>query len=227
MSQFVKENLDQFLGVVRKYMEVRGKLNQKDLAELTEIGVSTMSRFLNRKTAELNAQLIAKIVAKLEIPLHEVIDFVYEDYADRFIRLVKFYREDGVEGLYRKDDELSPEEVDKLRGRQARQEQSEESQKPEGFDDEFADALGLGGTAKKAAQAQVNVGSKKSRITFEAEDESPHSFGSLKEKLQSLSPRQKAYMTDFLNLDMEGRDLIVDLGNSLFRYFRQKGMQQL
>jgi hypothetical protein len=47
----------------------------------------------------------------------------------------------------------------------------------------------------------------------------------ISEKLQSLSPRQKAYLSSFLDLDMEGRDLIVDLGNSLFNYFKQKGLE--
>ena len=43
-----------------------------------------------------------------------------------------------------------------------------------------------------------------------------------KEKLNTLSPRQKGFLTDFLDLDMEGRDLIVDIANSLYRYFKQQ-----
>ena len=66
MAEFNSDKTDEFLGVVRKYMQVRGNLSQKDLAELTEVGVSTMSRFINRKTTDLNPQLIAKIVAKLK-----------------------------------------------------------------------------------------------------------------------------------------------------------------
>ena len=95
MAEFNKDHIEVFLGVVRKYMQVRGSLSQKDLAELTDTGVSTMSRFLNQKTTEFNPQLIAKIVAFLEIPLHEIIDFVEEDFADKFIRLVKFYKQDN------------------------------------------------------------------------------------------------------------------------------------
>ena len=45
----------------------------------------------------------------------------------------------------------------------------------------------------------------------------------IRDKLNTLSPRQKGFLTDFLDLDMEGRDLIVDIGNSMFRYFKQQG----
>ena len=31
-------------------------------------------------------------------------------------------------------------------------------------------------------------------------------------------------MTEFLNLKLEERDLIVDLGNNMFQYFKMKGM---
>jgi hypothetical protein len=31
-------------------------------------------------------------------------------------------------------------------------------------------------------------------------------------------------MTEFLNLKLEERDLIVDVGNNLFQYFKMKGM---
>jgi hypothetical protein len=47
---------------------------------------------------------------------------------------------------------------------------------------------------------------------------------SIREKLESLTPRQRAFMTEFLNLKLEERDLIVDLGNNLFQYFKMKGM---
>jgi hypothetical protein len=46
----------------------------------------------------------------------------------------------------------------------------------------------------------------------------------IKEKLQTLSPRQKTYLSDFLNLDQNDRDLVVDLGNAVFRYFSQKSV---
>lgn len=218
MAQFTRENIDIFLGVVRKYMQVRGGLSQKDLAEVTETGVSTISRFLNQKTTELNPQLIAKIVAKLQIPMHEIIDFVEEDYSDRFIKLVKFYREEEGGEEYRKDDDISPDEASKLRRESALSDE-------EDLDDELTKTLGYAGGSKMSAKARVKVGGKTRVMPFEVDDEGPRSNKTLREKLESLSPRQKAYMTDFLDLDMEGRDLIVDIGNNLFRYFRQKGMQ--
>lgn len=168
MAEFKREKLEQFLGVTRKYMQVRGALSQKDLAEKTDVGISTMSRFLSQKSTELNPQLIAKITAKLNIPMHEIIDFVEEDFADKFIRLVKFY----------KDELSSIEEVN--------------AEKPNPQENSAND--------KKAADK------------------------SIREKLESLTPRQKAFMTEFLNLNLEERDLIVDLGNNLFQYFKMKGM---
>jgi DNA-binding Xre family transcriptional regulator len=205
MAEFNKDKVEDFLGVVRKYMQVRGQLAQKDLAEKVEVGVSTMSRFLTQKTTELNPQLIAKIVAILEIPLHEIIDFVEEDFTERFVRLVRFYKNDVSE------DELNPED---RRGAMPRR-------RAEDFNDGFSDTLG---TAKQNATARVNVGGRTHDIPFGNDPSGRSTEMSIKDKLQSLSPRQKAYMTDFLNLDMEGRDLIVDIGNNLFRYFRQKGM---
>lgn len=190
MAEFKRERVEMFLGVVRKYMQVRGAMSQKDLAEQTDVGVSTMSRFLSQKSTELNPQLIAKITAKLNIPLHEMIDFVEEDFADRFIRLVKFYK-----------DELK--------------------------DSEF-DPADLNATAEK-----VTV-EKESAVTEPVDNRTPNqrkedkvkssSDLSIREKLESLTPRQRAFMTEFLNLKLEERDLIVDLGNNLFQYFKMKGM---
>lgn len=105
MAEFRRAKVEMFLGVTRKYMQVRGAMSQKELAEQTDVGISTMSRFLSQKSTELNPQLIAKITAKLNIPLHEMIDFVEEDFADRFIRLVKFYKDELNE------DEVTPEEI--------------------------------------------------------------------------------------------------------------------
>ena len=96
MAQFNREQLELFLAAVRKYMQLRGVGTQKELAEMCDIGVSTMSRFLNQQTRELSPQLISKITAKLNIPLHEIIDFVEEDYTDQFIRLVKFHKGEEV-----------------------------------------------------------------------------------------------------------------------------------
>ena len=174
MAEFKREKVESFLGVVRKYMQMRGAMSQKDLAEVTDVGVSTMSRFLSQKSTEMNPQLIAKITAKLNIPLHEIIDFVEEDFNDRFIRLVKFYR-----------DEITEEEAN-------------------------AD-----GIKPKAEFKPDNKADTKPETKVEA---------TVKEKLESLTPRQKAFMSEFLNLKPEERDLIVDVGNNLFQYFKMKGM---
>ncbi len=204
MSNFNQDKIAEYLGVVRKYMQVRGSLSQKDLAEVTDVGVSTMSRFLAQKTSDINPQLVAKITAKLNIPLHEIIDFVEEDYADHFIKLVKFYKED--------DEDFTREEPSVTETKGPTQKQD--------FEETFADALG-GGTANQNVTAKIKVGGKSQSIPFEGRRGGDLT---IKEKLESLTPRQKAYMSDFLNLDIEGRDLIVDLGNDLFRFFRQKGM---
>lgn len=190
MAEFKRERVEMFLGVVRKYMQVRGAMSQKDLAEQTDVGVSTMSRFLSQKSTELNPQLIAKITAKLNIPLHEMIDFVEEDFADRFIRLVKFYK-----------DELK--------------------------DSEF-DPADLNATAQKTTVEKENAVAEPvdNRTPNQRKEDKVKSSSdlSIREKLESLTPRQRAFMTEFLNLKLEERDLIVDLGNNLFQYFKMKGM---
>ncbi|MCK5884598.1 MAG: helix-turn-helix transcriptional regulator [Bacteriovoracaceae bacterium] len=220
MAQFNNDKIDLFLGVVRKYMQVRGPMSQKELAEVTEVGVSTMSRFLNQKTGELNPQLIAKIVAKLNIPMHEIIDFVEEDYSERFIRLVRFFKNDEEE----EETLMSPPHEE------ASQESSGAPTSPRipevgTMEQELVGALGM---AKRKVTANVSAGpgGTKRAIHFGPDHGNKNSELSLKEKLESLTPRQKAYMTDFLSLDMEGRDLMVDMGNSFFRFMRIKGMEQ-
>ncbi|MFA6236929.1 MAG: helix-turn-helix transcriptional regulator [Bacteriovorax sp.] len=192
MAEFRREKVEQFLGVVRKYMQVRGAMSQKDLAEQTDVGVSTMSRFLSQKSTELNPQLIAKITAKLNIPLHEMIDFVEEDFADRFIRLVKFYK-----------DELSDIEFD-------------------------PNDLSATGTAKAVTKERENIRDEEAdtRTPNQRKEDKVKSNAdlSIREKLESLTPRQRVFMTEFLNLKLEERDLIVDQGNNLFQYFKMKGM---
>jgi DNA-binding Xre family transcriptional regulator len=222
MQEFNSEFIEMFLGVVRKYMQVRGQMSQKDLAEAAKVGVSTMSRFLNQKTNDLNGQLIARIVATLSIPLHEIIDFVHESYTDGFIRLVKFYKEEI-------DREASKQKMNTgypggVPGETQDANFKEQEAKPSG--DSFIDDLQGLGTAARSAEAKVSAsaGGPKRTLRFEADQNAKNSEPSIREKLQSLSPRQRAYLTDFLNLDMEGRDLMVDLGNNLFRYFKQKGM---
>ncbi len=188
MAEFKKEKVEKYLAVVRKYMQLRGALSQKDLAEKTDVGVSTMSRFLSQKSTELNPQLIAKITAKLNIPTHEMIDFVEEDFADRFIRLVKFYKDELNEDGEGEDKNQENEEV-----------VIKES------------------AAKKTEQAIRELNATKETPKNAAEV-------SIREKLESLTPRQRAFMSEFLNLKLEERDLIVDLGNNLIQYFKMKGM---
>lgn len=184
MAEFHPSKLEVFLGIVRKYMQVRGNLSQKDLAEVSEVGVSTMSRFLNQKTSELNAQLIAKIVAKLNIPLHEIIDFVDESYADKFVRLVRFYKDDH--------------------GKEA----------PEDFITEKTETF-----IKEPPVIEPPPSQSKESPPQEKTQEK-----NLREKLEKLTPRQRVFLMEFLELDVDGRDLVVDIGNDLFRYFKQKGM---
>lgn len=193
MAEFKKDKLDMFLGVTRKYMQVRGAMSQKELAEQTDVGVSTMSRFLSQKSTELNPQLIAKITAKLNIPLHEMIDFVEEDFADRFIRLVKFYK-----------DELNDSE----------------------FDPDSAENSASGSSSGNTKEADTPKTDTDVRVPNQRKEDKAKTNAelSIREKLESLTPRQRAFMTEFLNLKLEERDLIVDLGNNLFQYFKMKGM---
>ncbi len=192
MAEFKKDKVEMFLGVTRKYMQMRGAMSQKDLAEQTDVGVSTMSRFLSQKSTELNPQLIAKITAKLNIPLHEMIDFVEEDFADRFIRLVKFYKDELKDG---------------------------------DLEDEAGEAKGteaISAAEKEEAKEEL----KEVRTPNQRREDKAKSNAemSIREKLESLTPRQRAFMTEFLNMKLEERDLIVDLGNNLFQYFKMKGM---
>ena len=196
--KFNVEKLEFFLETVRKYMLLRGNISQKDLAEETGIGVSTVSRLLNQKTKDIDEQVIARIVAKLNIPLHEIIDFIEEEYTPKFQRLVKFYKDS-------QDTDKLPEEP------------------------EFNGPNRTSGAAQRDVKAAVRGGSGSTRTMPISRDESTTEKAkadmSIGEKLQQLSPRQRAYLTNFLDLDIEGRDLMVDLGNSLFSYFKQKGLE--
>jgi len=185
MVRFLPNFLENFLGIVRKYMLIRGNLTQKDLADKTGVGISTMSRFLNLKTNNVDEQLVANVVAVLEIPLHEIIDWVEEDSEDVFKKLIKFYKEN-----------IS--------------------------DDKRID---VGPEDDKNFQASINVGTKKQTMHFSGTPTNTKNDLSIRDKLESLSPRQKAYLNDFLSLDGSDRDLIVDLGDSVFRYFRQRNIE--
>ena len=192
MIRFNPDFLENFLAVVRKYMQLRGGLTQKDLSEMMNVGISTMSRFLNLKTSSVDEQLVANIIATLNIPLHEIIDGVEEDSTETFKRLVQFYKE-----------------------------QKTADQKP----GESEEAPRTQTEAKTKTNATINIGGKKQQMPF-----GEHTAGvtrtdlSLREKLETLSPRQKAYLNDFLNLDGNDRDLVVDLGDAVFRYFRQRNI---
>lgn len=189
MINFDQEYTDEFLATVRKYMQLRGGLSQKDLAQSVRIGISTMSRFLNQKTKDLDPQLIANIIASLQIPLHEVIDFVDEESTLNFKKLVQFYREQKV-GVETSGDE---EDLDSLE---------------EGLDDE-------------TTRAKTSVNINGTRIPFGEKKGNTGEPLTIRDKLNKLSPRQKGFLTDFLDLDVEGKDLIVDVANSLVRYFKQ------
>lgn len=185
MIRFSSDFLENFLAVVRKYMQLRGGLTQKDLSEMMNVGISTMSRFLNLKTSNVDEQLVANIIATLGIPLHEVIDGVEEESTETFKRLVQFY----------KDQKPSDQKVDES----------------ESF--------------KAKTNATINVGGRKQSMPFGEASGVTRPEVSIREKLETLSPRQKAYLNDFLSLDVNDRDLIVDLGDAIFRYFRQRNVQ--
>ncbi len=193
MVKFNQEFIEMFLGVVRKYMQLRGGLSQKDLAESINVGISTMSRFINQKTKEYDAQMIASIVAHLNIPLHEIIDFIEEDSTPRFKKLVSFYKESN------KTEESSSSAVES---------DPEMQSFEEGLDED-------------STRVKTTANIKGVKVPFgERRSQDPANL-SIRDKLNQLSPRQKGFLTDFLDLDVEGRDLIVDVGNQLFRYFKQ------
>ncbi len=194
MIRFTPDFLENFLATVRKYMQLRGSLTQKDLSEMMNVGISTMSRFLNLKTSSVDEQLVANIIATLNIPLHEIIDGIEEDSTETFKRLVQFYKE----------------------------------QKPTDQKTAVEEPTRPQGESKTRTTATINVGGKKQYMPF-GEQPGGHSSNktevTIREKLETLSPRQKAYLNDFLNLDGNDRDLVVDLGDAIFRYFRQRNVE--
>jgi transcriptional regulator with XRE-family HTH domain len=191
MIRFSSDFLENFLAVVRKYMQLRGGLTQKDLSEQMNVGISTMSRFLNLKTSNVDEQLVANIIATLGIPLHEIIDGIEEESTETFKRLVQFYKD-------QKATEQNNAEIDSNTNE-----------------------------TKIKTKATINIGGRKQQMPFgeagPAGVTKPDT--TIREKFETLSPRQKAYLNDFLNLDVNDRDLIVDLGDAIFRYFRQRNVQ--
>lgn len=193
MIRFNHDFTEMFLGVVRKYMQIRGGLSQKELAVNTNIGISTMSRFMNQKTKEIDSQMIASIVAYLNIPLHEIIDFIDEESTETFKKLVSFYKEG--------------QSADKGGA------SSSSASDMETLEEEFVE--------RRATPKKTKATIKGVSVPFGETANTSNETLSMREKLNTLSPRQKGFLTDFLDLDMEGRDLIVDIGNSLYRYFKQ------
>jgi transcriptional regulator with XRE-family HTH domain len=202
MIHFEPSFLENFLAVVRKYMQLRGGLTQKELSEMTGSGISTMSRFLNLKTTNVDEQLVANIIATLGIPLHEVIDGIDEASTDTFKRLVLFYKE---------------------------QRSKQEPPSTGGVEEDLES--GLGGTDRTTTRttASINLGGRRHNVPFgEQDNKAPQQRNanlSLRDKLQTLSPRQKAYITEFLDLEIADRDLVVDLGDAVFRYIRQRSVE--
>jgi transcriptional regulator with XRE-family HTH domain len=190
MIRFTPDFLENFLAVVRKYMQLRGGLTQKDLSEMMDVGISTMSRFLNLKTSNVDEQLVANIIATLGIPLHEIIDGIEEDSTETFKRLVQFYKE-------QKSSDQNP---------------SEAEVKPQ--------------AETKKTTATINIAGKKQQMPFgENTVTQSRSDISMREKLETLSNRQRAYLNDFLNLDGNDRDMIVDLGDVIIKYVRQRDVK--
>ena len=191
MIRFNQDFTEMFLGVVRKYMQIRGGLSQKELAVNINVGISTMSRFMNQKTKDIDPQMIAAIVAYLNMPLHEIIDFIEEDSTATFKKLVSFYKEG-----------------------QAADKEEEKNQSDMGaLEEEFIE--------RRATPQRTSASIKGVNVPFGETTKGSNEGLTMREKLNTLSPRQKGFLTDFLDLDMEGRDLIVDIGNSLYRYFKQ------
>ncbi|MCB9096029.1 MAG: helix-turn-helix transcriptional regulator [Halobacteriovoraceae bacterium] len=205
MIEFNKDAIDWFIGIVRKYMHIRGDLSQKDLAEAINVGISTLSRFLNQKTKDIDEQLVAKIVAYLDIPLHEIIDFIEEESDAKFKKLVAFYKDETmITQVLPREESGDP--------------QSEAKQ---------SFSIGFGKNKRKLSfGGGTRSGEiKKGDQNFPDAGESDQKDLSLTDKINSLSPRQMAYVYDFLDLDVEGKDLLVDIGNQLLRYFKQKRLQ--
>ncbi len=190
MVVFDSNYLDAFLTTVRKYMAIRGGYSQKDLAEKVNVGISTMSRFLNQKTKELDPQLIAAIVAKLNIPLHEIIDFIEEDSTALFKKMVTLY--------------IEPDSTDKG---------SVESEA-----DAFEETLG-----KEETKAQTSANIRGVKVSFgERRGDDRRSTRTTGEKLADLTARQKGFLSDFLDLDVDGQDLVVSAGEVIIKYLNRK-----
>lgn len=197
MIKFDQDYLEMFLGVVRKYMQLRGGLSQKELAEKVNVGISTMSRFLNQKTKELDAQMIAAIVARLNIPVHEIVDFIHEDSTALFKRMVLLYKEE-----------------------QSSEEEGETDAEPTKIE-KIEKTLDQDQTRKKTSAQIRGV-----NVPFgERRGQDRRSDRTTGEKLAELTARQKGFLTEFLDLDMDGKDLVVSTGEVIIKYLNRKPLE--
>jgi transcriptional regulator with XRE-family HTH domain len=206
MATFHKEHFEQFLGIVRKYMQVRGPLSQKELADLIDVSESALSRFINQKTGEISSSLVARITAVLQIPLHEIIDFIDVDHEDKFRRDVRYFS--GEKNI------LSQDEIPRDEGEDIKPFQHENTLKRTFQERRAPKQEWDAGLNFKGSRGQPLAGTMSSAVSNDQ---------TLLTQIEDLSPRQKSFMVDFLNSNMEHRDLMVDIGNYLMIYFRQKG----
>ncbi len=195
MINFNKDQLEYFLSVIRKYMSLRGGLSQKDLAERTQIGISTLSRFLNLKTKEIDEQIVARIVADLAVPMHEIIEFVEEEDADKFKKLVAFYKE-----------EMQKQAASPL------------------FPEEKEEGDGVKSTAPERKGILAKQDQLRGNIFHEMNDPRLKQLEDFRDRMQKLTPRQRAYMSDFLELEAEAREVVVEVGETVIRYFKSRKM---
>jgi transcriptional regulator with XRE-family HTH domain len=191
MIRFKSDFLEVFLAVFNKYKTIKG-LSQKEVSEMVGVHESKLSRFLTFKTNNVDEQMVANIIATLDLPLREVIDGVDDESADSFIGLVQFYKDQ------------------KMTEQRSSQEEGPRSQVD----------------TKTRTQATINIAGKKQQMPFgETMVGQPKTELTLRDKLEALSPSHKAFMSDFLNLNGNDRDLMVNLGNILLNVFKQRDVK--
>jgi transcriptional regulator with XRE-family HTH domain len=192
MIRFKSDFLEVFLAVFNKYRTIKG-LSQKEVSEMVGVHESKLSRFLTFKTSNVDEQMVANIIAILDLPLREVIDGVEDESADSFISLVQFY----------KDQKLTEQRVS------------------------ARDDVGRpGADAKTKTHATINIGGSRQKMPFgETMTGQVKTELTLRDKLEALSPSHKAFMSDFLNLNGNDRDLMVNMGNILLSVFKQRDVK--
>lgn len=192
MIRFKSDFLEVFLAVFNKYRTIKG-LSQKEVSEMVGVHESKLSRFLTFKTSNVDEQMVANIIAILDLPLREVIDGVEDESADSFISLVQFY----------KDQKLT----------EQRSSAREDVGRP-------------GADAKTKTHATINIGGSRQKMPFgETMTGQVKTELTLRDKLEALSPSHKAFMSDFLNLNGNDRDLMVNMGNILLSVFKQRDVK--